>query len=196
MKWRRYIFWRKKRLEPAAAKHDGHMRKQIREMVQKNLYFLQQDRMERELFHSCVLLKNLALIHQELPMTADFLLEQLMDAGRPLRNVYADILSLYRRGEQDAAFRILPQRVPVKAATDFARILSKLDCIEPSELVMQMDGFEETFSAERKTKAMARAERKSLVTTLTSTATVFVVLLNFTVVVIFLDTLQILGQLF
>ena len=79
---------------------------------------------------------------------------------------------------------------------DFARILRKLDDILPSELILQRNGFEETFSSERKTKAMARAERKSLITTLTSTATVFVVLLNFTVVVIFLDTLRILNQLF
>ena len=129
-------------------------------------------------------------------MSADFLLEQLMEASRPLHATYADILSLYRKGEQESAFRLLHQRVPTRAALDFARILSKLDYIHPSELILQMDGFEETFSAERKTKAMARAERKSMITTLTATATVFVVLLNFTVVVIFLDTLQILGQLF
>lgn len=168
----------------------------VRRLFYENLYFIKRDRLERELFHSCVLLKNLAIVHRELPMSTDFLLEQLMEASKPLRNTYADVLTLYRKGEADSAFRILYQRIPTKTALDFSRILSKLDYIQPAELVMQMNGFEETFSAERKTKAMARAERKSLITTLTSTATVFVVLLNFTVVVIFLDTLRILGQLF
>ena len=196
MKWKPKRFWKNKRLMVTAGSPKRKLVEHVKVVFYENLYFLKRDQLERELFHSCVLLKNLAIVHQALPMSTDFLLEQLMEASRPLRNVYADVLSLYRKGEQEKAFRIIHQRIPTKAALDFARILSKLDFIQPSELVMQMDGFEETFSAERKTKAMARAERKSLITTLTSTATVFVVLLNFTVVVIFLDALRILGQLF
>lgn len=169
---------------------------QLRRILQENIYFLKRDQLERELFHSCVMLKNLAIVYQELPMSTDYLLEQLMETSKPLRNTYGEVLSLYRKGEQEHAFQVIYQRIPTQSALDFSRILSKLDDIRPSELVLQMDSFEETFSAERKTKAMARAERKSLITTLTSTVTVFVVLLNFTVVVIFLDTLRILGQLF
>ena len=168
----------------------------VKTFLDKKQYVLRRDRLERELFHSCVVLKNLAIVHRELPMSADFMMEQLMEASRPLRNVYGEMLSLYRKGEADAAFSVIAQKVPTKTAQDFARILSKLDYLMPADLVLQMNSFEETFSAERKTKAMARAERKSLLTTLTSTATVFVVLLNFTVVVIFLDTIQILGGLF
>lgn len=196
MNWIRRLFWKRNRLEEAAKEKAVPLKEKVKTVFYENLYFLKRDQMERELFHSCILLKNLAIVHQMRPMSTDFLLEQLMEASKPLRNIYADILSLYRRGEQEAAFRVLYQRVPTRAALDFCRILSKLDDIKPSELVLQMDSFEETFSAERKTKAMARAERKSLITTLTSTATIFVVLLNFTVVVIFLDTMRILGQLF
>lgn len=196
MKWKMKIFLKRDRLEGGTEKKKVSLKEQIKAAFYENLYFLRRDRLERELFHSCILLKNLAIVHQELPMSTDFLLEQLMEASKPLRNTYAEVLSLYRKGEQEVAFRTIYQKIPTKAALDFSRILCKLDYIQPSELVLQMDGFEETFSAERKTKAMARAERKSLITTLTSTATVFVVLLNFTVVVIFLDTLRILEQLF
>lgn len=196
MKWKRHIFWKRVRLQEAEQRRSVSPVEQVKIFFYEKRYVLRRDRLERELFHSCVVLKNLAIIHQELPMSADFMMEQLMEASRPLRNIYAEMLSLYRKGEQDAAFQVLFQRIPTKASQDFARILSKLDYIMPSDLVLQMDGFEETFSAERKTKAMARAERKSLITTLTSTATVFVVLLNFTVVVIFLDTMRILGALF
>lgn len=196
MKRKWYIFDKKKRTFGQEEIKLSSFLKMGREVFSRQLHVMQRDRLERELFHSCVLLKNLAIVHRELPMSTDFLLEQLMEAGKPLRNTYAEVLSLYRKGEGENAFRIIHQRIPTKAALDFSRILCKLDQIQPAELVLQMDGFEETFSAERKTKAMARAERKSLITTLASTATVFVVLLNFTVVVIFLDTLQILGQLF
>lgn len=196
MKRKWYIFDKKRRTFGQEEIKLSSFLKMGKDVFFRQLHVMQRDRLERELFHSCVLLKNLAIVHRELPMSTDFLLEQLMEAGKPLRNTYAEVLSLYRKGEGENAFRIIHQRIPTKAALDFSRILCKLDQIQPAELVLQMDGFEETFSAERKTKAMARAERKSLITTLASTATVFVVLLNFTVVVIFLDTLQILGQLF
>ena len=152
--------------------------------------------MENELFHSCMILKNLAIVYQELPMSTDFLLEQLMEASQLLKTVYADILTMYRNGRHDEAFDLLYKNVPIDSAQKFARILRRLDDLNPKELIAQMNAFEETFSAERKTKAMARAERKSLFTTLSSTATIFVVLLNFVVVVVFLDTLQILKGLF
>jgi len=160
------------------------------------LFSLRKDRLEREIFHSCVLLKNLAIVHRELPMSTDFILEQLMETGQPLRRIFADILTAYRHGEKQSAFDRLPQQIPTKTAQDFARILGKMDDISPSDLIIQMDVFLQMFSAERKTKAMARAERKSVVTTIASTITIFIVLLNFIVVVIFLDTLQILNQLF
>jgi len=196
MKWKGHIFWKMMRLREQENKNGKEALDRIKDYIYDQLYVLQKDKLERELFHSCVILKNLAIVQQELPMSADFMMEQLMKASRPLRHIYADILSLYRKGEREAAFQVMHQRIPTKSAQDFARILSKLDYMLPSDLVLQMDGFEEIFSSERKTKAMARAERKSMVTTLTSTTTVFVVLLNFTVVVIFLDTLQILQQLF
>lgn len=159
-------------------------------------YLFKKEKMEKELFHSCIVLKNLAIVYQEMPMSTDYILEQLMESSQSLKSVYADILTIYRSGRHDEAVQCLCQRVPLNSAQKFARILSRIDVINPAELISQMNAFEETFSAERKTRAMARAERKSLVTTLASTATIFVVLLNFVVVVVFLDTLQILSGLF
>ena len=135
------FLWKRARFMPVQEKDKGRLSEWVRRLFYENLYYIKRDRLERELFHSCVLLKNLAIVHQELPMSTDFLLEQLMEASKPLRNTYADVLDLYRKGETVSAFRILHQRVPTKAALDFSRILSKLDYIQPSELVMQMNGF-------------------------------------------------------
>ena len=167
-----------------------------KEVYYQNLFFLQQDKMEREIFHCCIMLKNLSVVQMELPLSADYMLEQLMESSKPLRSTYADILTAYRKGEGKQAFSILSKRIPTKAAKDFARILGKLDKLMPADLIFQMDSFLSGFAEERKTKAMAKAERKSLITTLTSTTTVFVVLLNFIVVVIFLDTLTVLQNIF
>jgi len=157
---------------------------------------LQKDKLEKELFHSCILLKNLAIVYQQMPMSADFMLEQLMESTQLLKLVYADVLNAYRTGKPDDTFRLLYDKLPSDSMMNFVRILRRLDTMNPADLVDQMNAFEATLSAERKTKAMAKAERRSLATTLASTATIFVVLLNFVVVVVFLDTLQTLSQLY
>lgn len=157
---------------------------------------LHSDRGEKEIFNCCIVLKNLAIVHREMPMSADFILEQLMESSRSLRNVFADMLSAYRNGRGEAAFSLLYAQVPVKQAKSFAAILAKMDRINPAELVAYMTAFEETFAAERMTKGMKRAERKSLITTMMATASIFAILLNFTIVVVFMDTLNMLGQVF
>ena len=157
---------------------------------------LKKDRLEKELFHSCILLKNLAVVYQKMPMSADFMMEQLMEGSQTMKVIYADILTAWRNGKQEETFDAVYRKMPLNSTRNFIRILRRLDTMNPSDLRIQMDAFEETLLSERKTKAMARAERKSLVTTLASTATIFVVLLNFVVVVVFLDTLQKLSQIY
>lgn len=157
---------------------------------------LQGDRLEREIWNSCIVLKNLAIVHRGQPMSCDFILEQLMECSRPLSNVYADILSAYRNGRGEHAFELLQEQVPVKAARYFSFILSRIDRIDPGELISHMEAFEETFAAERMTRGMRRAEQRSLITTVAATAAIFAVLLNFTVVVVIMDAMRLLGQAF
>lgn len=157
---------------------------------------LQGERLEREIWNSCIVLKNLAIVHRGQPMSCDFIMEQLMECSRPLSNVYADILSAYRSGRGEEAFDLLHMQVPVKAARYFSFILSRIDRIDPGELIGHMEAFEETFAAERMTRGMRRAERRSLITTTAATAAIFAVLLNFTVVVVLMDAMRLLGQAF
>lgn len=160
------------------------------------LRLLNSDKMEREILNSCIVLKNLAVVHRQMPMSADFMLEQLMQSSRTLRNVYADILSAYRNGKGEEAFDIFYERIPIKQARNFSFVLSKIDKINPAELSAQMTAFEETFAGERMTKGLDRAEKKSVITTIAATSAIFAVLLNFAGVVVFMDTLQTLRQIF
>lgn len=87
----------------------------------------------------------------------------------------------------EKAFSVLEERVQTKAAVNFSLILSKLDQVNPSELVSSMRSFEESFSEERVTRATRRAYIRSLIVTTASAASVFLILMNFIIVVIFLD---------
>lgn len=144
---------------------------------------------EEEIFESCIVLKNLAAVYKDLPMSEDFIVEQLMDSSRLLKDVYADILEKLRNGAGAESFDTLYERVPVKSAKSFSAILKKLENINPAELLQQMNSFEETFSDERITRGMRKAERGSIITTVSATVTVFAILLNFTSVVVFMDAI-------
>ncbi|MDD4377198.1 MAG: hypothetical protein PHH48_03500 [Eubacteriales bacterium] len=151
---------------------------------------------EKEVFNSCITLKNLAIVQKEVPMSQDFILEQLMENAVALKPVYAEVLLEYRsRGSQHVT-DVFVKYVPSKSGKNFAAILSKLEKINPAELLDQITAFEEVISQERKTRAMKKAERNSIIITMFATATIFALLLNFAVVVVFMDTISMLGQVF
>lgn len=142
---------------------------------------------DREIFSSCLLLKNLAVMKQDAPVSADYMLEQLKDNSFLLRHVYEDMVRDYRNGEYESACLRLKMEVGSRAAALFSHILSKLDQVNPAELVSYMHAFEESFEEERMTQAMKSNERKSLICTAASMAAVLSVLMNFTAVAVFMN---------
>ena len=142
---------------------------------------------EQEIFTSCMILKNLAIVQKDFPMSTDYYLEQLMANSRLLRGIYGEVLLRWRSGMGESSFAVIGERVGTKTAVNFSLILSKLDAINPSELVSSMWSFAESFAEERVTRAMKRTYLRSVVTTAASATSVFLILMNFVIVVIFLD---------
>ena len=154
---------------------------------------IRRDQQEQELFGSCLVLKNMAIVQQEMPLATDRILEVLADSSHVLRGIYEEILYLWRNGYGEAAFDILPERIGTRTARSFAYILARTDQINPSELVTAMRSFEDGLTGERTSRAMKRASRRSLITTAFASASVFAVLMNFTVVVVFMDMMRMLN---
>ena len=152
--------------------------------------------LDRELFSSSVILKNLSLVRKETPLSADYIYENLMNNSTHLKPLYSEMLTLYRSGRDEEAFKVFALAIGTKAAKNFALILSKLDKINPSELTEQMEIFQEMMTERNMTGAMKRAQRNSLVTTAFAVATVFALLINFAVVVVFMDTINLLNNMF
>ena len=153
-------------------------------------------KMDKELFSSSIILKNLSLVQGDNAFSADYMYEKLMENSVVLKPVYGQMLTLYRSRNNSEAFKVLPSVVGTKASKNFAIILSKLEKLNPSELAKQMDVFQRSMMGNRVTYAIKRVQRNSLVLTVLATVTVFVLLLNFIVVVVLLDTIDTLNQLF
>ncbi len=168
---------------------------QIKKSICNKWFRFNQYYYEGEIYNSAILLKNLAIVHKDMPVSVDFMLEELIDGGGCLKNIYSDILSAYRNGKGKDSFHFLYEKVPTWSGKHFALLLEKIEQINPIELTHYINAFVETLLSERKTEKIKLTDKKSLVVTAFSTISIFMIMLNFTVVVVFMDALQMLGQL-
>lgn len=152
--------------------------------------------LDRELFSSNVILKNLSLVRRETPLSADYIYENLMENSNLLKPFYGEMLALYRSGKDEEAFKVFTIEIGTKAARNFAMILSKVDKVNPAELVEQMEIFQQMMMENNTTVAMKRAQRNSMIIMSCAASAVFALLINFSVVVVFMDTINTLNNMF
>lgn len=151
------------------------------------------EELEKELYNSVTLLKNIAIAQENEPLSADTIMEKLMENAKKLKPVFADMLKVYRQGDKTKALRRFSMSIGTRNANTFAQLLEKIDKTTPSELRLQITSLQETMSDERFTSGLAKAESKG--TTLFGLATVasFVCLLNFLFVCVMIDAMDMLG---
>ncbi len=129
-------------------------------------------------------------MRKDYPVSLDYILEELAKDSGTLKPVFQKTLSIYRGGRYDEAFKYFADSVRSRYGKNLAMILSKMDKINPYEIVTQIDVYIGIIREVRTTEAMKQAERRSLVITAFATASVFTLMINFCVVVVFLDTLN------
>ena len=145
---------------------------------------------DRDLYHSAILLKNLAIVRKDYPVSLDYMLEELSRDAGSLTPIFQETLSVYRSGRYDEAFGFFAKAVRSRYGRSFASLMSKMDRINPYELVGQIDIFLGVIREVRMTASMKQAQRRSLVIMALAAASALCVLVNFCVVVVFLDTLE------
>ena len=138
----------------------------------------------------------MAIVRKDHPVSLDYMIEELSKGSRDLRPVYQKTLSILRSGRENEASRYFTEAVASPRAGDFASILFKMDKIDPYELTSQLSVFIEIMREIRVTKAMKQAERRSLIITAFAACSALCALVNFCVVVVFLDTLSGLKYIF
>lgn len=152
--------------------------------------------LELELYDSCITLKNLAIVNGAKPFSGEFLYTMLMENAVKLKPIYREMLLMYRQGRDDEAFTYFADAVGTKAGKTFGAILAKIERINPAELIEQMEVFQNMMAEKRMTQAIRTAQKNSIITTIWSSATVFALLINFAVVAVFMDTLNLLKNIF
>ena len=118
------------------------------------------------------------------------MLEEMSYGSGPLRPVFQKTLSLYRTKDSTEAFNYFGDRLDNKHGRTFAMLMSKMDKIDPAELVPQIDIFLGVIREVRTTEAMKTAERRAALCTFLAAGAFFALMINFLVVVVFMDTLE------
>ena len=154
------------------------------------------DALDRELYAGSVILKNMSIVRRETPLSADYIYENLMENSSLLKLMYRRMLSLYRSGKDAEAFAVPSEFIGTRAARNFGIILSKLDKLNPAELTEQMSIFQESMTESRATQAVKRNQRNSIIITSMAAISIFALLINFVVVVVFMDALTMLNNMF
>lgn len=150
----------------------------------------------QEFYKSSVILKNLITVTGGSTLSADHIYEKLMENSDILKPVYGRMLSLYRSGKDEEAFRVPADIIGTREARSFALILSKVDKIDPAELKAQTEIFQNSMTEKKVTAAMKQAQRNSAVITALSAGCVFALLINFTVVAVFMKSLDMMSSVF
>jgi len=154
------------------------------------------DKLDKELYSSCIVLKNLAIVQSEAPLSADTMLETLAKSSKLLKPIYAETLSYYRTGRSENAFKCFGDAVGTSMGKTFAGLLSKLDKVNPEELKEQTIAIQDAMSERRLTQGYKKAQSNGVITMVLSTVAVMAVMMDFLVVVIFMDLMQMMTSTF
>lgn len=145
---------------------------------------------EKDLYHAAILLKDLCIVRRYHPVSLDYMLEEMSVGSGTLRPLFQKTLALYRTKDSEKAFEYFGNRLDSKHGRNFAMLMSKMDRIDPAELVPQIDIFIGVIREVRTTEAMKASERRAALCTFLAAAAFFALLINFLVVVVFMDTLE------
>lgn len=148
------------------------------------------EKYDDEIYSACVLLKNMAVAQKDHPWGADFIFTQLLDSTKLLKPMIADMLLTYRLGNADEAFRQLAERIGTQRGREFVQILSKIDSLNPIENVEQLTIFQDNLQEQKLTEELKKAESRSNIVYATTTVTVLVLIVNFAMIVIFMDAMS------
>lgn len=149
--------------------------------------------LEKELYNSVTLLKNIAIAQEGDPLSADTIMEKLMENAKKLKPVFADMLQVYRQGDKTKALKRFSMSIGTRNASTFAQILEKIDKTSPAELRLQITSLQETMADERFTSGLEKAESKGTTLFGLATAAAFVCLINFLFVCVLIDAMDMLG---
>lgn len=124
-------------------------------------------------------LKNLATLKSEQDYSADYIIQNLMRFTVIIKPILARTLSLMRLERKKEACDYFKNELGTKLGDDFSIVLLKLDDLDTSDFLNQLELFLETVKEKRATRQSNKQQNLSYLVFLLASISVFCVFANF-----------------
>jgi len=153
------------------------------------------DQIDKEIFETMTQLKNLCIAQAHMPLSGDYLIEQLLKFTKMTKPAYTKLLSLWRLGYEKEACKVFGDMLDTKMSRELSNVLVKLEVMNPAELSEHLELFQNHVREERMTLYLKKQEAISYVLYAPVIASAFMIMLNFMIIVIWMDTMSLIQKL-
>jgi hypothetical protein len=150
----------------------------------------------KEIYRAICQLKNITMSKTDKPLGSVFIIEELMKFTECTKPIFARMLSYWIRNERKEACEYFSEAIGTREGRELADVLIKLDDLKPEELRDQLALYQATVKQERRSYREKRNELKGYLLYALVIISTLVVLLNFLIVVLFIDAIKMFNGLF
>lgn len=143
-----------------------------------------------EVYRMITQLKNIAIARQNDPPGSDFILEQIRKFTKTTRTIFNRTIALWTMGRKEEACNYFGKAIDTKEAIELASLLRKLDDLNPIELKKHLILLQENVKKERETKKLQANENKSNFIYFIVAITGIIIMVNFVVVVYYIESIN------
>lgn len=149
-----------------------------------------------EIYRAVSQLKNIALSKQDEPPSSDFILEQLRKFTKSTRPIFNRVIAFWSLGNKEEACDYLERSIETDEGYELANILRKLDDLKPSEFISQLVLLQDFIRRDRETRKIKENENKSNLVYLVVVTTGMIILINFVIIVYYIESFKQLKYLY
>jgi hypothetical protein len=148
------------------------------------------EKRDMELYRLLTQLKNIAISQPGQSYTTDFIINHLLKSAELTNDLLITFLMKYRMGREDEAMNMFLSELDTPLSKDFLAVLIKIDKLSPTDLMNQINLAKSKKRESRITTKRKNQESLSNWILLPIILPVFVILLNFIMVVLWLPMMQ------
>lgn len=143
-----------------------------------------------EVYRAILQLKNMSKVQQNNPYGALFIFEQLRKFTKITRPIFNRMIALYSEDKRDQAYEYFQKAMGTREGEELGNILMKLDKLSPAELRTQLEMYQDSIKRERDTNRKKRNDNRSYAVYFMVVSSTILILINFVIVVFYLDTMK------
>lgn len=148
------------------------------------------NKLNREIYLSISQIKNIAITRKDSSISADFVLEQITHFTKKTKPIFNKMIALWSLDKREEACKYFELAIGTKEAEGLTNIFRKLDNLLPYELYNQIVLLQQTINKERETTKILANENKSNLIYFIVVITSFIIMVNFVVVVYYLESIN------